>query len=180
MSMFKRLLKRVEKIFKKGKPLSVTRKPEYINSDQLRAIIDVVLFDMEINDITSLMGYFKTHNNIKVFLEALIYCESNYNVNSTYMEPAPLYYESCGLLQLSHNDMKYYNFCDISGDLIYNPYNNIMFGLGIMNKLISKKGTPIFNSGNYWSVLMPKNKEKHLKFLRKHAELYSELRKNHE
>ena len=80
-----------------------------------------------------------------------------------------------GLLQLSYQDSKYHA-CDFDWstdrkksafDLsksIFDIQKNIRCGMMIMDKLVKKRGTYIFDSGNYWAVLKPNNK-RHKVFL---------------
>jgi hypothetical protein len=107
------------------------------------------------------------------FITAMCYVESGYNRNLIYMEPAPLYYESIGLLQLSYVDENHYTFCDLTGEKIFDISNNLYCGVGILNILVGKFGTPIFNNGHYWSVLQPKRPQ-HAKFLAKFKQLQGE------
>ncbi len=84
-------------------------------------------------------------------------------------------YLSEGLFQLSYSDHEYYG-CDFDRDLdrgksendktktIFNPEAQLKCALTIMNKLTGRKGTPIFNSGNYWSTLMPRRTQSHKNF----------------
>jgi len=108
------------------------------------------------------------------FLTACAYVESGYDRFCKYMEPAPLNYLSLGLLQLSYVDQNHYTFCDIQGEKIYKVGNNLECGLGILNKLVGKYKKPVFSTGHYWSVLMPKNSSRHEKFKMKFMQLCNE------
>lgn len=101
---------------------------------------------------------FDFNNNLDFWsnvVTAMCFAESDYNANHLYMEPAPLKYYSCGLMQLSHVDMKNHPDIkvDITGDLIFVPANNIAFGLFILNKQMKKYGAITMNKSFYWSVL---------------------------
>ena len=115
--------------------------------------------------------------------KALAYAESGFKLNCRYVEPPSLGKDAItgiqntseGLLQLSYQDSKYHS-CDFewnvdknksSFDLtktIFDIEKNITCGMQIMNKLVGKKGHYIFNDGNYWAVLKPKN-NRHVVFL---------------
>ena len=118
------------------------------------------------------------------FLHALAASESALNPTDTYWEKGinsgvdPKTgdkYLSEGLFQLSYVDHEYYG-CAFDRDLdrgkpehdpsktIFNPAEQIRCTLTIMNKLTGKKGSPIFNSGNYWSTLMPRRTQSHKNF----------------
>jgi hypothetical protein len=75
-----------------------------------------------------------------------------------------------GLLQLSYQDSLGYKFCnefDWNADknlgakdprkTILDPYKNLRCGIRILNKIVGKHNLIAFNSGHYWSTLMPKN-----------------------
>ena len=81
----------------------------------------------------------------------------------------PVYSE--GLLQLSYQDVLVYPFCnqfDWTKDqlldpedpakTILDPYKNLACGIRILNQQASKHGAVSFDSGNYWSTLMPNGK----------------------
>jgi hypothetical protein len=78
----------------------------------------------------------------------------------------PVYSE--GLLQLSYQDKNGYPFCnefDWSKDksldgadprkTILDPIKNLTCGVRIMNQIMGKHNAIAFDSGNYWSTLMP-------------------------
>lgn len=145
-----------------------------------------IVAELEIqNELRRLLsGFHTTYNNLFMynpdkeywvnFVTACAYVESNYDRNCKYMEPSPLNYYSLGLLQLSYVDQNHYTFCDLSGDKIFKVSNNLSCGLGILNKLVGKYKKPVFGSGHYWSVLMPKNKSRHEKFKIKFLQLCNE------
>lgn len=117
--------------------------------------------------------------------KALAFAESAFKLNCRYVEPPSLGKDvvtgmqntSEGLLQLSYQDSRYH-LCDFnweadkeksSFDLsksIFDIEKNIACGMAIMNKLVGKKRHYIFEAGNYWAVLKPKNK-RHKVFLKK-------------
>lgn len=112
-------------------------------------------------------------------VKAICYAESSFNPFETYWEKTlgnhgvdPVNgskYLSEGLMQLSYSDKEIYSCAfDWSKDknksekdptkTIFNIENNIKCGLKILDKLVGKHGNFIFNDGNYWAVLMPRNK----------------------
>lgn len=93
--------------------------------------------------------------------------ESNWNPTTRYMEPAPLNYESLGLLQLSYEDQKAYPFCklDRASKNLFNPLVNLKCGVGIMARLIAKdaviakgQGSSSRGLARYWSVMRENRK----------------------
>ena len=107
------------------------------------------------------------------FFTAIAYCESGYNRFTRYLEPAPLHYESLGLYQLSYVDKNNYPFCDISGDKIFEVYNNAYCAVGILNKLMRNNTNAIDAGGKYWSVLQPR-RTSHKRFQEKLKQLLKE------
>ena len=109
--------------------------------------------------------------------KALAFAESNFKLNCRYVEPPSLGKDAVtgmqntseGLLQLSYQDSRYYA-CEFDWNTdrkktafdlsksIFDIQKNIKCGMMIMNKLVGKKETYIFDSGNYWAVLKPSNK----------------------
>jgi len=142
-----------------------------------------IVAELEIQlELRQLLSGFQTmyphlynYNQVKefwvCFFTACSYVESNYDRFCKYMEPAPLYYLSLGLLQLSHVDQTHYTFCDIQGDNIFKVNNNLACGIGILNVLVKKNKKPVFNDGHYWSVLQPKRGARHEKFRMKLLQL---------
>jgi hypothetical protein len=112
-------------------------------------------------------------------IKAICYAESSFNPFETYWEKTlgdhgidPVNgskYLSEGLMQLSYSDKEHYS-CDFDWKAdknkseydqtktIFNIEKNIMCGMKILDELIRKHGNFIFNDGNYWAVLMPRNK----------------------
>lgn len=79
--------------------------------------------------------------------------------------------QSEGLLQLSYQDVLAYPYCnefDWSVDqhlavkdpakTILNPEKNLRCGIRILNQQLRKKSLIEFRPGNYWAVLMPRNR----------------------
>ncbi len=114
--------------------------------------------------------------NFWVYLvSAVTKYESGYRPTSRFKEPGmgndpithlPVYSE--GLLQLSYQDSNVYPFCnefdwakDRSLDAsdprrtILDPVKNLTCGIRIMNQIMGKHNAIAFNSGQYWSTLMP-------------------------
>jgi hypothetical protein len=84
----------------------------------------------------------------------------------------PVYSE--GLLQLSYQDGRNYSFCnefDWSKDrllgaadprkTILDPIKNLRCGIRILNKVVGRRNLIAFDSGHYWSTLMPKHSPVH-------------------
>ena len=170
---------------------SVKKTEPIIPSDiekQIDSIID--------NDFSNHLNLVKANPDInywKAIIKAVCYAESNFNVDETYYESSladsngndsatGMRYLSEGLMQLSYSDAIHYH-CDfdITADrnkaekdpskTIFNVEKNIKCGLIIMDKLVANHGTVIFNSGNYWSTLEPRNK-RHQDFLDKFNQYY--------
>ncbi len=79
-----------------------------------------------------------------------------------------------GLLQLSYQDGQNYAFCNEfdwrrDKDLnptdphktILDPIKNLRCGIRILNKVIGRHNLIAFDSGHYWSTLMPKHSPEH-------------------
>lgn len=104
-------------------------------------------------------------------IKAICFAESNFNPRERFFEDSMGYYSE-GLMQLSYEDCKAYGFpLDKSKDEIFDIEKNIQLGMIIMNRLIRNNGRFIFNDGNYWAVLKPRNK-RHQVFLKKFKEYY--------
>ena len=165
------MLSKIKRFFKKllGRetPISIPTKEARVLELELLLLTTEILRN---GNYTNLMNYKNDLNYWANFIVAVCFAESNYNTFETYMETAPLNYLSLGLMQLSYIDQKYYSFCDIQGGKIFEPYNNIHCGIGILDRLVGKKKTPIFNADHYWAVLKPKNK-RHKVFLNKFNQL---------
>jgi hypothetical protein len=84
----------------------------------------------------------------------------------------PVYSE--GLLQLSYQDQQGYPFCnefDWAHDevlsptdprkTILDPIKNLRCGIRILNKVVGRHNLIAFDSGHYWSTLMPKHSPEH-------------------
>ncbi|MDG0816700.1 hypothetical protein [Bdellovibrio svalbardensis] len=84
----------------------------------------------------------------------------------------PVYSE--GLLQLSYQDIQGYPFCDFDWNKdknlsvkdpkkdVLDPYKNLYCGVGIMAKIISRKGQITVSSGAYWSTLRSGGRYQHI------------------
>lgn len=110
---------------------------------------------------------FKNLKYWQSLIKAVCFAESNFNPRETYFEKTMGYY-SCGLMQLSVQDSQFYPFV-LTDENIFDVEKNITSGLIILNRLMQKYGNPIFDNGNYWSTLQPKNK-RHQIFLNKFNE----------
>lgn len=149
-----------------------TTKPKEIKNElEIMAVLRVLLHELNGN-YPNLYQWNKSIDYWTNFVTAMAFAESAYNANSVYMEPAPLFYTSNGLLQLSHVDMKNYKECniDLTGDLIFKIENNLAFGLFILDVMVRKFGNPVSNTSHYWSVLN-KTKAGYPRFIKKFNEL---------
>lgn len=116
------------------------------------------------------------------FFYALCGAESSFNPYTRYEEQGlgndmvtGLQNTSEGLTQVSYQDQMLYG-CPFDwardknkdpkspAKTIFQPSRNLKCALMILDNRIGKNGTPFSDSGNYWSVLMPKNKRRHKKF----------------
>lgn len=109
------------------------------------------------------------------FVSAIAKYESAFDPLSRMREPGmgddpvtgrPVYSE--GLLQLSYQDSLNYPFCNefdwkrdrsLSASdprkTILDPYKNLSCGVRILDRLVARHHLIAFDSGNYWSTLMP-------------------------
>lgn len=153
--MLKNFLKRIINKIKGIKSTPVIKKPTNFK-DQMDVMLVVRMklqhFEYEFPHLYSFNNSIDYWTN---FVTAMAFAESNYNTNCIFMEPAPLFYESLGLLQLSHEDIKNYKTSgfDISGEKIFIPENNIGFGLFVLDQMVRLHGNPISNKSHYWSCL---------------------------
>jgi len=89
--------------------------------------------------------------------QAIAKAESSFKRESMYMEPAPLFKYSIGLLQLSLSDQKNYRLdCGwVTEDDLKHPIKNLYCGVQILSALEKKYPTLNFYQygGKYWSVL---------------------------
>lgn len=119
--------------------------------------------------------------NVWVYLiSAVVKYESAFNPVSRMRENLgtdsvthlPVYSE--GLLQLSYQDARGYTFCNefdwgrdrsLAGNdprkTILDPIKNLRCGIRILNRIVGKHNAIAFNSGHYWSTLMPKHSAVH-------------------
>lgn len=119
-------------------------------------------------------------------VKAICMAESGMNPYETYYEKyladvngndpvTEMRYLSEGLMQLSYSDTIIYH-CEFDVEIdrhkdehdktksIFDIEKNIICGLQILDKMIENHDEFVFNSGNYWSTLMPRNK-RHKEFL---------------
>ena len=87
-----------------------------------------------------------------VTIAGIVKAESSFQKNDTYMEGAPLYYSSDGLLQLSIQDESWAHCGLQSKQDLYNPIRNLYCGILIMN-YNDAHYTGNFSQvqGHYWS-----------------------------
>lgn len=143
-------------------------------SDQARVTAGVVLRDLDkAKDVARFCPKYAelgAYDRVQFWAElvsTMAYFESGWNTNSTFHEPAPLNYDSAGLLQLSTVDAKNYKsipqcalIATVAG--LRDPLKNLDCGIRIMARLIGKDSaiTTTANKGAaaYWSVLREKRK----------------------
>lgn len=94
-------------------------------------------------------------DNPVLFWQSVALPESAFNRRSTYNEPAPLNYQSLGLLQLSLEDESWAHCGFKTKQDVYHPIRNLYCGVKILNMLQTKHaGKSIYwQGGQYWSVL---------------------------
>lgn len=89
-----------------------------------------------------------------VTIAGIVKAESDFNKNSTYMEGAPLYYSSDGLLQLSIQDEDWAHCGLKSKQDLYNPIRNLYCGIKIMNYNDAHHTGNFYQvQGHYWSTV---------------------------
>lgn len=139
---------------------------EYVSETDIRNAV----FKVWCGDDVGGLKYINTLRYWQDVVVAICFAESNYNRFEYYFEET-MGYPSLGLMQLSYEDCKAYGFAlDKSKNEIFDVEKNIHLGMIILSRLVSKNKTIVFNDGNYWAVLQPKNK-RHQVFLKKFYEL---------
>lgn len=144
--------------------------PANPNKREIEKQIDVVVQGFLLrNHPTSLYSFKQDVTYWQSVIKAICFAESNFNPRERFFEDSMGYYSE-GLMQLSYEDCKAYSFpLDKSKNEIFDIEKNIQLGMIILNRLVRKHGDFIFNSGNYWAVLQPKNK-RHQVFINKFNE----------
>lgn len=159
-------------------PVKKTEPSVHVPTD-IENQIDAVI-SANLPRFSNLMNFNNNVSYWKAVIKAICSAESDFNVLETYYESdladskgndplTNMRYLSEGLMQLSYSDaLVYHCDFDIAGDrnktehdptkTIFNVEKNIVCGLTILDKLVGRHGDFIFNSGNYWSTLEPKNK----------------------
>lgn len=105
---------------------------------------------------------------------ALVRRESGFRPGTVYGEGAPLYYNSVGLLQLSHNRRA--RECVKEGARseqdLKNPHLNLKCGIRILARLVANKGQIAgkHGAGAYWSVLRNRGEHRYAKSHEIHSE----------
>jgi len=103
-----------------------------------------------------------------LFMGSVAWPESAWDPKTMYMEPAPLYYYSIGLLQLSYQkDEGHGEECQFpSQEAVKDPLRNLRCGLKIMeNQVRNRKKLFTPDEFYYWSVLKSKTSEVKKPFL---------------
>jgi hypothetical protein len=129
--------------------------------------IDIVVREFFISDRGIKLLWLNSSINFwQSVVKAICFAESSFNPRERFFETSMGYFSE-GLMQLSYEDCKAYHFpLDKSKNEIFSIEKNVTLGLIILDKLVQNHGKFIFNSGNYWAVLQPKNK-RHQVFLDK-------------
>lgn len=156
----RKLIQKVIRFFKKDEPVKVK-----VDVSMIEYQIDGIVFDF-INQGkgNALLNFNTSMKYWQSVIKAICFAESNFNRFERFFEDSMGYYSE-GLMQLSYQDCPRYNYyLDKSKDEIFDVEKNITLGLIILNTLVKRKGAYIFNDGNYWAVLQPKNK-RHKVFL---------------
>ncbi len=159
------LMNKIKNFFKGSPRPNVENTPaQYISEKEVIGYCQSILKDEWI----SLVGLIKINSSVDYwvrFFTALSYVESGYNSSCVFPEPQPLGYDSIGLLQLSEVDFKNYSYPKFP---LKDGYQNIRFGIYILNELAKKKGQVIFDKDHYWSTLRPgRNPKQYAKFIEK-------------
>lgn len=109
-------------------------------------------------DNTFLLGFNPDVRYWQSVVKAICFAESNFNPRERFFERSMGYYSE-GLMQLSYEDCKAYGYhLNKSKEDIFDVEKNIHLGMIILNRLVRRHRKFIFNDGNYWAVLQPKNK----------------------
>lgn len=188
MGKFLALIKNWIGSFRSGESSGPAGAPDYGASNPKQREIEMAIDSIVEREIGFCMHLWTLVPEIKYWqsvFKALAFAESNFKLNCRYVEPPSLGKDAVtgkqntseGLLQLSYQDSRFHgcsfdwdsdknkNAFDLSKS-IFDIQKNITCGLMIMNKLVGKKGHYVFNDGNYWAVLKPKNK-RHEVFIKK-------------
>lgn len=154
MKILKRLWSRVTNLTSKKYPNVKIKKDELSNYIEWFFSENSFILK-ELLDISPNIKYWQAY-----FL-ALCEIESNFDINCTYREGYPLYYDSVGLFQLSIEDKRGYPdfFIGVnSNDDLRNALTNTRIAILILNKLHQKHNQTYLDKYNYWSTLRVENK----------------------
>lgn len=159
------LWRKVKGIFKGSSHPNVENSPkQMISEKEILGYVESILQDEWVT-LTGLINVESSFEYWVRFFTALSYVESGYDASQVYMEPAPLHYESVGLLQLSEVDFKNYGYPKFD---LKNGYENLRFGIFILNRIAKNRGKVIFDNDHYWSTLRPgRNPTQYQRFLEK-------------
>lgn len=160
MKILRKLWSKVTNLTSKKYPIVKIRKQELSNYIEWY-FSEYSYLLKELMDISPNIKYWQAY-----FL-ALCEIESNFDINCTYREGYPLYYDSVGLFQLSIQDKRGYP--DIfalveSNDDLRNGLTNARLAILILNRLYSKHNQTYLDKYSYWSTLRVENKN-HKRFL---------------
>lgn len=158
-----KFLDRFKKIFRGSKSSkSSGPAPEYVSEADIRTAVFKAWHEESFH-------YLKQKGTLRYWQDvvlAICFAESSFNRFERFFEDSMGYYSE-GLMQLSYEDCKFYHFpLDKTKNEIFDVEKNIHLGMIILNLLVRKNGDYIFDKGNYWAVLQPKNK-RHKVFLKK-------------
>lgn len=170
----------IKRIFKKvfcRKPVSV------VTTEKFKIEWgDFIESELKTKKYENILKYDRSLDYWRRFFYALCGAESSFNTTARFPEDGlgkdkvtGLQNTSEGLTMVSYQDQLFYG-CPFDWErdknkdpnspkkTIFDPSRNLKCALMILDNRIAKYGNPFSNTGNYWSVLMPKNKRRHKKF----------------
>lgn len=170
MSILKKIWKKLTSKSSSGAGGAVPGRFELVSEQRIREVVYYFMTDMNNwENYNNLWGKKPSIRYWQDVVLAICFAESSFNKYESYFEKSMGYY-SLGLMQLSYEDCRAYKYpLDKSKEEIFDVTKNIELGLIILNRLVKRYDDFIFNDGNYWAVLQPKNK-RHKVFLDKFNE----------
>lgn len=170
MNIFKKIWSKLKSKSSAGAGGAETKTVVKVSEQEIRDVVYSIMSDTnKWDNYNNLWGEVPSIKYWENVVLAICFAESSFNKYESYFEKTMGYY-SLGLMQLSYEDCRAYKYpLDKSKDEIFEVRKNIELGLIILNRLVGRYGHYIFNDGNYWAVLQPKNK-RHKVFLDKFNE----------
>jgi len=174
MNIFKKIWAKI-----KGESTS-SPNPKPITSTEYQKMvegkIDTIVAE-RLADCENLTKLNKSLRHWQSVFKAMAYAESGFKPIERYVEPPSLGKDvitgrqntSEGLFQMSYQDSKYHG-CKFDWNqdknksdndptkTIFDIRNNTECAMDVLDFLVKKHGSYIFNSGHYWAVLKPSNK----------------------